>query len=267
MEANKYRFLDTKHVHQIYKDGDWKNLIGTSGIPGVLNKPGLTWWAADLAVSNFGWTPKKDKKTDKWIPKAFRLAKAKEVLDGIKTMGTEEYLDLLDTARMAHSTNLGTTAKAGTDLHSLAEAWIKGQIDGSNIEPHPQIMPLVNWAKKNVKKWLWSEMHCYSEEYWLGGITDAGFEDNEGRIAVLDIKSSKEAYISHFIQCAGYDIEITERGGYTSEGEKIFTLEKPISYYAVLPFGMEEPQVQTRHNVEELRNAFIACASLYKLLN
>ena len=260
-----YRFLDDKHVHQILIDGTWKNLIGTSSIPGVLAKP-LTWWAAGLAVGVLGWTAKKDK--DKWVSTDKRVAKAQEKLDEIKTMDGKQYLALLDEGYVAHSKKLDSTAQAGTDLHALAEQWIKGQINGKPIAPHQQIMPLVNWAKENVDKWLWSEMNCYSQEEWLGGITDAGFLDKQGRVAILDIKSSKEAYISQFIQCAGYDIQISEQGGYTKDGVKVFDLgDNKISYYAILPFGMENPTVQTRHNVDDLKGAFKACLQLYKLLN
>lgn len=265
MAENKYRFLHDKHVHQVCKEGEWKNLIGTSGIPNVLAKP-LTWWAAGLAVGELGWVSKKD--GDKFRTKAQRANMASEKLEEIKSMSPEEYVDLLDAGYAAHSRKLDSSATAGTDLHALAETWIKGQIDGSNTEPHPQIMPLVNWAKKNVDKWLWSEMHCYSETLWLGGISDAGYIDKAGRVAILDIKSSKDAYISQFIQCAGYDKQITENGGYTAEGEKVFDLEgKTIDYYTIFPFGMDKPDGQSRHNNEELKEAFDSCVMLYKLIN
>lgn len=266
MQEIKYQFLQDKHVHQIFKDDKWLNLMGTSGIPGVLNKNGLTYWAAGLAVGKLGWVSKKD--GDKFLSKAQRIAVAQPVHEEIKNMTTESYLDLLDEGYTAHAKKLDSSATAGTDLHALAEEWIKGQIDGSNKEPHPQIMPLVNWAKQHVDKWLWSEMHCYSETLWLGGISDAGYIDKQGRIAILDIKSSKDAYISQFIQCAGYDKQITENGGYTAQGKKVFDLEgKTIDYYTIFPFGMTNPTGQSRHNNEELKEAFDACVLLYKLLN
>lgn len=268
MEQNKYRFINEgkQHLHQIFHEDQWKNLTGTSGIPNVLAKP-LTWWASGLAMGVMGWIPKK-KKDGTWETKSNRISKAEAKQLEIKNLTGEAYLNLLDEGYAAHSKTLDTSAKAGTDLHALAEAWIKGQIDGSNIAPDPSIMPLVNWSIVNVDKWLWSEVHCYSETHWLGGISDAGFVDKQGRIGILDIKSSKEAYISQFIQCAGYDIQLTENGGLTQEGSKVFDLQgKKIDYYAILPFGMEKPEPQIRHNTEELKGAFLACLLLYKLLN
>jgi hypothetical protein len=47
-------------------------------------------------------------------------------------------------------------------------------------------------------------------------------ELNDGTIAVIDFKSSKDAYPEQFWQCAGYDILVSENGGYTAEGEKLF---------------------------------------------
>lgn len=265
MEQIKYRFLSDKHVHQVYKDEEWKNLVGTSGIPNILAKP-LTWWASGLAVATLGWTSKKDK--DRFVPTAQRVEIAGKKLDEIKKMSNEEYLKLLDEGYAAHSKKLDSSATAGTDLHALAEEWIKGQIDGSNVSPNPLIMPLVNWAKVNVSKWLWSEMHCYSETMWVGGISDAGYIDKDGRVAILDIKSSKDAYDGQYIQCAGYDKQITENGGYTADGKKVFDLgDKEISYYTIFPFGMDKPEGKSKHNKEDLCNDFDACLYLYKRLN
>ena len=265
-KQNKYRFLHDNHVHQIFKDGEWKNLYGTSGVPGILNKNGLTWWASGLAVGKLGWLSKKD--GSKFLRKEDRIKAAEKKLSEIKGMSAEDYLNLLDDAYCAHSKKLDSSASAGTDLHALAEAWIKAQISGNLITPHPQIMPLVKWAEENVQTWLWSEMHCYSEVDWLGGISDAGFIDKDGRFAILDIKSSKEAYTSQFIQCAGYDKQITENGGYTSDGKKIYDLgTNKIDYYVIFPFGMTEPTAQTRHNTEDLKEAFDACLKLFKFLN
>jgi len=269
MSKNKeevvYRFEEENHVHEIKVDDEWKPLTGTSSVTDVMAKGGLIWWGVGLALEMLGYTKKKDE-NKKWLKKEKRLISIKKFLPKLKKMTDEEYLNLLDEAYYAHFNYKNEAAVDGTDLHEKVEEWIKGEMNGEKVTPDTLIMPLVKWAKENVDEWLWSEVHCYSEEHWLGGISDIGFRDKEGRIGILDIKSSKDAYLGHFIQCAGYDIQISENGGYTPDGEKIFDLDgKEIDYYAVLPFGMTNPEVQTRFNTDELREGFLAATTLYRL--
>jgi hypothetical protein len=82
----------------------------------------------------------------------------------------------------------------------------------------------------------------------------------------MDFKSSKEAYLSQFIQVAGYDNAIAENGIYDSEGNRIQKVGK-IDYYAVFPFGMEHPEPQFRFDTEPIKSGFEAAAVLYKLTN
>lgn len=293
MSDSKYRFTDTEeksHCHEFLKEGTWKPLLGTSTVLDVLSKP-LTYWAVGLALAKLGWVkismkpdeipPHMRQQAEEMalefkraysgyvsIPREIRLAGLAGKLAEIQGMNVEEFLSLLDEAYVAHKTNLKVTAQGGKDLHALAEAWIKGQISGENIEPDVAIKPLVLWARKNVKRWLWSEMHCYSEKHWVGGISDAGYENNEGVYGILDLKSSKDAYTSQFIQIGGYDVQISENGGFDAEGNKIFELgDKTIGEYIIFPFGMKNPEAQVRYNTAELRKGFLATAYLYRLIN
>lgn len=127
------------------------------------------------------------------------------------------------------------------------------------------IMPFVLWAEKNIRKFLWSEVHTYSDELWTGGVADVGWEDLQGRVVAGDFKSSKDVFFSQFLQVAGYDIMLSENGGHNAEGEKTFTLERPVEAYCVAPFGQEEFDPIIMDYVEEFRSAFRATVHLYKL--
>jgi hypothetical protein len=262
-----YKFNKEEHLHQLEVDGEWKNLTGTSSATGVIGKGGLTWWASGLAVAEFGWTPKK-KKDGKYAKTEERLKAAEAKLVKLKKLEKERYLEILDNAYAAHSKKLDSSATAGTDLHAEVEKYIRGEMEGNPYQYDEQIKPFVIWAKQNVDKFLWSEMHCYSEKHWVGGISDAGYIDKNGEVGILDIKSSKDAYANQFIQCAGYDIQISENGGYTADGDKIFDLEgKKITHYTVFPFGMTKPTGVQKFNVEELKEGFVAAVCLYRLTN
>jgi hypothetical protein len=137
-------------------------------------------------------------------------------------------------------------------------------MSGKELPHNPEIKSFTDWAEKNVERFLWSEMHCYSEKHWLGGITDAGFVDKQGKLSILDFKSSAEAYMSQYWQIAGYDLQITENGGYTSKGEKVYTLEKPIDYYTVFPFGSKNPQPAYFYDPKSAKEVFLSILNIYR---
>lgn len=274
-----YRFIDEKgeHLHT-YEN---KPLIGTSSVSKVIgNASPLMWWAVGLACEKFGWTHKGNK-IKGWAKKEERLAAAEAMREKIEYMGTEDYLDLIDEAYGAHATKLKSSAKKGTDLHAELERYVKWfmlykqteqslevlreMFDEQNFDA--RITPFIEWAEYNVRRFLWSEGHCFSTRLWVGGISDCGYEKADGTYGIMDFKSSKEAYLTQFWQCAGYDIQISENGVYDAKGNKIFTLDKPITEYSVLPFGMPNPAPQFNVDIKGGREAFEAEVLLYKKLN
>lgn len=263
INASMYKFYDEnkKHLHT-FND---KPLLGTSTVVNVIAKP-LTWWASGMAVGCLGWlNPKHHSKAD-------RLEKAADALETIKLMDSGVYLEILDKAYQAHNENKELSADKGTDMHEQLELYVKDCLQFNNGEPieykgdHERVSLFASWAMENVKRFLWSEIHCYSERMWVGGISDVGAEMLDGKIAIIDFKSSKEAYESQFIQIAGYDIQLSENGGFNNKGER--TLE-PISAqeYIVIPFGAPKFEVFYRFNTEQLRRNFESALDIYKTLN
>lgn len=263
----EYRFNEEQHVHTL----DGAPLIGTSSMASVLSKP-LTWWSSGLACEKFGWTNKGNAEKG-WVSKDVRLSNAVERRKEIVSLSDEEYLSLLDEAYAAHSKKLTTSAKAGTDLHEIMERYVKLCIEKYEGKPvnvkteNDKLIMFIDWATKNVSKFLWSEAHCFSKELWLGGISDCGYEDMEGKIAILDFKSSKDVYLSQFWQCVGYAIQIEENGLFTKDGDLILKLNRPIDYVSVLPFGMDKPEVKSNVNMSGGKDAVKAMVLLYKMLN
>ena len=249
---NRYRFNEEEHVHLL----DGKPLQGTSTVTSIIAKV-LTWWASGCAVTELGWTNPKTTDEKK------RIEVATNYLDSIKLLSPIEWLKKLDSAYSAHSKTLKKSATKGSDLHYELEKWVKGQISGNPIEPDEKILKFVQWAEKNVKRFIASEVHCYSETYWLGGICDVIWEMNDGTIIIGDFKSAKEVYLSHFVQVAGYHLQLEENGGFDKDGNKILELEK-VGGYAVVPFGTESGIPRFRYDTDKKVEAFKAALELYK---
>lgn len=263
---NRYKFIDENKEHLHTLDG--KPLIGTTTALNVLAKT-LTWWASGLAVKELGWTNPKE--TDS----ATRLQVANAKLEEIKQMGTPEYILLLDRGYKAHSVKLDKSADAGTDMHAELEQYVKECIDrggkplGYDLgeKTNPYVLAFSDWAMKNVKGFLASEAHGYSERLWVGGVFDLLYEDLEGRLVIMDFKSAKQVYMSHFFQCAGNDLEISESGVLDKDGNELMKLDRSVAYYGVFPFGAKNPEPQFHFDVEGARKGFEACVTLHKIIN
>lgn len=267
----KYLFDDSKHLHTL----DGIALTGTSSVMDVIAKP-LTWWASGLAVKEFGCVDPKvltkikgGKATKKETAAHFSSLETK--LSEIRVMNIDSYSELVDKAYRAHTVKLADSAQAGTDLHAVLENWIKFKM-GKNAEPHfdaetiEKIKPFTDWAESNVKEFVWSEANCYSERLFVGGISDAGAILNDGTLAVIDFKSAKEAYKSHFCQAAGYAIEIEENGLFSANGQHAKKIEQKVCALIVVPFGAKTVLPVIMRDVDEFKKAFEAAVVLYRLL-
>lgn len=266
---NRYQFDEKNHLHLL----DGQPLTGTSSVSSVIAKP-LTWWASGLAVKEFGCpdpkvlTKIKNKKATEQEIDLFQTTAA-TMLTNISQMSVDDYMKLIDRAYRAHQTTLSDKAEEGTDLHAELERFVRDEMNGEMRLPeayHERIRGFVSWARINVKKWLWSEAHCYSEKHWLGGISDAGYIGNNDDVVLMDFKSSREAYVTQFWQCAGYDIQISENGLFTSNGELITEPITNFKKYAIVPFGMERPTPQFFEDIEGAKKAFLAEVLLYRMM-
>jgi hypothetical protein len=268
---DKYEYTDERGAHLHTLNGI--PLIGTSTVCKIIGGDktgGLIWWASGKAVEKLGWTPSKIKKDGRYVEaiREDRLLPASIEHIKIKNMNTLEYLELLDDAYKAHDTSKRDSAKKGKKRHELLEKYVKECIASGGapiFNTNETIQSFIDWSLLNVSQFLWSELHCYSKKLWTGGIADVGWRDNDGTIVAGDFKSSKEAYFDQFIQIAGYDIALAENGGFTPKGEHIFTLEKPIERYCVVPFGNEKLTPETIHNTDYYKSGFGSALALHSL--
>lgn len=266
-----YKFINEgkKHLHTY----EGKPLIGISTVIKMLAKP-LTWWAAGMAVGKLGWTNSKLKVDGKYVftSDEERLKISEQARFSISNDSPEEYLKRLDEAYRAHDEYKDQKADEGVDRHLLLENYVKSCLtdnDGiplaHSVNENKSVSEFTDWAIKNIKKFLWSEVHGFSLEHWTGGIADVGWIDKEGRVIAGDFKSSKDAYLDQFIQIGGYDLMLSENGGFTAEGEKIFTLPSPIQGYCVIPFGQKVLEPILKYDVDGFRAGFKNALGLHKL--
>lgn len=255
----RYQYLDEKKEHLHCLDG--KALIGTTTALGVLSKP-LTWWAAECAAVE---CLEAGIKIDT-IRAEYESAKnSPDKSSAIKLL--EKKYPIFRKARYAHNEVKKTSAKKGTDLHAELERFCKTKMGLMDVKDFdPKINPFMDWTEKNVKRFLASEGYCYSEKLWTGGGMDAVAELNDGSYMIIDFKSSKEAYMSQFVQCGAYSLQIAENGILDKDGKWELKLDKPISSMAIVPFGAEKVEPVIRYDVKNCEEGFRSAVALYKLI-
>ena len=263
---NRYKFDEQLHRHTL----DGKDLTGCSTVVGVLSKP-LSWWASGKAVERLGWihgNPKVNGKYKK-TPTAERYAAAMDTFKAIQEGTIDKYVSLLDKAYKAHSVKLKDSAQSGIDLHAELEAFVKDQMAGQTGIYIDKIKPFIEWSKTNVHHFTGSEAYCYSEPMWTGGICDAIAQLNDTTYAVIDFKSSKEAYTSHFIQASGYAAMIEENGIFDKDGNPVkMTTDakyKGIDKVIIFAFG-GETLIPATKDAGTFKEGFKNCTAIYRLL-
>jgi hypothetical protein len=254
--SDRYSFNESEHIHTL----DGKPLVGTSSVMGIVAKP-LTWWASAEAVKTLGWTH------PKYTNNAARETAAAKIKTVIEKQTLTDYIKLLDDAYAAHSKTLSSSATKGKNLHAQLEKYVKFCIkknEGSPMNVKDElIQDFIEWSIENVDQFLWSEMHVYSEVHWLGGISDCGARLKNGKVIIIDFKSSKEAYPTQFWQCAGYQIQIEENGGFTPTGDDMIK-PMPIDAHVIIPFGAEKFTVSTDNDTIANKASFLAALHLYR---
>lgn len=270
---NPYRFQDSKgeHSHQINIDGEWKNLTGTTEVLSIVAKP-LTWWAVGEGLKILGWTPITETKGSKRVnaPYEPRLESATLALEHIRELDGEGYLEELDQAYYAHSKVKNKAAGDGKELHSRLEKYVKTCIDKHSGVPvsgkSDLIQKFIDWSVENVDQFIFSEGHTYSEKYWIGGIVDCGAKLKDGRMAIIDFKSSKAAYNSQFWQIGAYEIQISEKGIFSSDGDKIMEPTDGFTTHIVIPFGAPEFSPVIVNDEKGIhKQAYLAALTLYRI--
>jgi hypothetical protein len=237
-----YRFKESNHRHELLVDGEWRSLTGITTILGVIAKPQLIQWAANMAVN--------------YIDENLLKTKVKT----IDLSNEDTFLwvtSVLEQARKAHQRKKEAAGQKGTDVHALIEERIKKAIAGDgfikeNGATDKQVKEFIQWAIDGKVKFLESELHVYSETHFLGGICDFVCEI-EGEIWIGDIKTGG-VYAEAFFQMAGYQILIEEMKKYSNiKGHIVIGLKD----------GFKEKRSISN---EQNKQAFLSALSLYRIM-
>lgn len=165
----------------IYMSGK-KRIPGATTVLGIIAKPALINWAANQAV---------DFIQRRWKP---------------DTKYSSEVIEIeLGQARLAHQMRKTEAGEFGSKIHEIVEAYIGGQLLPGDIEDAKLRRSLENFIKVTHNwEWIGSEITVVNNELKYGGTADGIARLPNGKIVIVDFKTSTSVHAEFDLQIAMY---------------------------------------------------------------
>jgi len=115
--------------------------------------------------------------------------------------------DIIKQAKKEYKNVSGEALDIGTQVHDAIEQYIKtGKDLTGELKPEVEngFIAFLEWEKEHVDKWLESEIKTVNTKYGYGGTYDAIFQHKNGKIIMLDFKTSKAIYPENWLQLSAY---------------------------------------------------------------
>lgn len=177
---------------------DW--VPSVTGVLGVINKPALVGWAANMAADYV------EERLKPYIGKP---------LDEV------ELAEIVREARAAYRRRRDKAADLGTIIHNWIEGHIKSRLglgDNPGVPNNPTIRAVIDqflaWEQEHDVVYLASEARLYSRSLRLVGTADIlmVFTDEDGKrhLEVADVKTGEAIYPEYTLQIGAYIIMAEE---------------------------------------------------------
>ena len=160
-------------------------------ILGQLDKPALTYWAANCAVDYI-----------------------EEHIDKIQNpRGPHTIADILGGARTAFKSASTAAKSIGTEVHHMIEDYIRTGEDPSvsSDAAANAFLAFLEWESKNNVRWIASEITLYHRHIGYAGTADARAVINDHEY-IVDFKTSKAVYDEYRVQLAAYKAAAEDSG-------------------------------------------------------
>jgi len=188
MKNETYNLYDGE-IELVYNDDDHSYRVddeivyGVTSITDVLHKPALMYWAVQCGLNLL---------KDNWEP------------------GEEDEVskkDLLEKAKHAHKDVSRNATDIGDLLHDWAEHHFNPDMEDQG-EPKNENLKnaargLLKWEKEHDIEVIGTERKVFSKKHWYAGTLDLN-AIIDGKLTILDFKTSKRIYNNYFMQVAAY---------------------------------------------------------------
>lgn len=165
---------------------------------------------------------------DRKVPSVTRVVDAvfpKYLTEWAATAGADHWkenygedADMYNGIRNAHKQISHKAQEIGLEVHKWIELYIKVKmIDGETVTEYPEAVkiPMQNfhdWVESREIEWLACEKKVYSRSWEYAGTIDALAKIN-GKLCVIDFKTSAKIYKEYYLQVSAYCNAIGEMMG------------------------------------------------------
>ena len=217
--APKVHFDEEEHEYSVRRNGSREVVPGTTTITDVLSKgPALIWWSANCARD--------------YIMEEMEPGRAYDEL---------EIEELAKGARLAHRNASDQAKSLGTLVHEWIESYINAKLNGKsepdwpvNEDAHESIIEFLDWEESNDVEWGASEVIVYHPNVHFAGTYDALARVN-GRITVVEFKTSSGIYPAHKLQVSAYLRAEEAYRGREIDGFSILRIPKDAEEFETYP--------------------------------
>ena len=193
------KYQDGARFYEVDIHGENKLLPSVTSVLNMLNKPGLNQWAVNVTLDKLGET----------------LVDISEVREDKMIIMPKEDLDqTLKTAKGVQKDIMMTAADLGTRAHDTIDRIVRGDTEDMIIDED------VRQVIKNFWQW-WNDSGIvldprgdsmiYSAKYGYAGAADALGVLPDGKLVVVDFKTSNGIFDTHIIQVAAYAKALEEQ--------------------------------------------------------
>ena len=220
-----------------------KKMTGVTTVLGMIAKPALIPWAANMAVD-------------------YVREKSPVVKEGRRNI-YQVTTEILEDARTAHTRRKEERGAEGGNTHAILEDIIKEAIEFSEgyiqrplFERPKQIMAFIEWSIENKAKFEISEQVMYHKDWFVGGTADFVCVIGDKRY-VGDFKTQKQIWDRvPFFQMAAY------RGMLETMDKKKYDG----SLIVHIPNGENTIECHYSYDYQSDLEGFLAALTLYRLL-
>ena len=243
------KYQDGARFYEVDIHGENKLLPSVTSVLNMLNKPGLNQWAVNVTLDKLGET----------------LVDISEVREDKMIIMPKEDLDqTLKTAKGVQKDIMMTAADLGTRAHDTIDRIVRGDTEDMIIDED------VRQVIKNFWQW-WNDSGIvldprgdsmiYSAKYGYAGAADALGVLPDGKLVVVDFKTSNGIFDTHIIQVAAYAKALEEQ--LLAMGNPREKAEVKEAYVVRFSKFDNEYEVKRVANIDESFNAFKACLFLW----
>ena len=181
--------------------------------------------------------------------------------------GTAIMANHIEEGSKLHNVKKKEAGDIGTEIHDLVEKWIKGlkyEIP-DNEKVRNGFNAFLEFQKQYKIKWLASEEiigYVQDGEVLFAGIADA-LAEIDGKLVLVDFKSSKGIYAEMYFQVAAYQMaleQMIEKGTINAELKKALGKYKTVDHRMIIKFGKEDGGFEfiELHDNDKDKKAFLA---------